>query len=403
MTVTPVDLGIVLVPLVAVIAAILARVVGPALPVHVVVFELLLGMLVGPDLLGWVQPTTVVLTIAQFGMVMLFFVAGTHVELDPLRGRPGRLAVLGWLLSLAAGGVVALLVVPPTAVGYVAVALASTAFGALVPMLRDRGELTTPFGEAVAAVGAVGEFGPLLVISLFLGGRSPVVSAAVVGVFAVIAGLVVWLAVHAPTTALHRMVRATLHDSQQFAVRGLLLVAGALVALSLILQLDMVLGAFIAGVVWRLLMRGAPEADRAAVESKLEGVAFGFLIPVFFVATGVTFDLAAFFREPLLALLVPVVAVVLLLVRGLPAALAAPPGSGPRDRAALALLGATALPIVVVATADGVAAHAMTTGLASVLVGGAVLSLLVFPPLGAAVRRSAGTRLPAGRPVGTPR
>lgn len=382
-----VNLGIVLVPLAAVVAALLSRAIEPILRVHVVVFELILGMVLGPDLLGWVRPGTLLLTIAHFGMVILFFVAGSHIELAALRGRTGRLAGIGWLVSLAAGGLLAWLVAPGAAIAYVAVALSSTALGALMPILRDNGELTTPFGHAVQALGTVGEFGPLLVMSLFLGSRNPATAAVVLAVFAAITAAALVLAVRAPTRSLHRVVAATLHTSHQFAIRILLLVVGALVVLSLELQLDVLLGAFIAGVIWRLLMQGAPEADRASVDSKIEGVAYGFLVPVFFVTTGVTFDLRSFADRPLLILLIPVTAAALLVIRGLPAVLAAPRGANLRDRAALGLFGATALPIVVAATSDGVAAHALSSSQAAVLVGAAMLSLLVFPLIGAALRR----------------
>ena len=117
---------------------------------------------------------------------------------------------------------------------------------------------------------------------------------------------------------MHRFVNASLHTSGQFAIRVILLILAGLIALSIVMDLDMLLGAFTAGIVWRLIMRDAAEADREAVDSKVEAVAFGFLVPVFFVYTGVTFDLEALLAQPILFLLLPVVLVVLLVVRGLP-------------------------------------------------------------------------------------
>ena len=70
--------------------------------------------------------------------------------------------------------VIGILLAPTVAAGvFIGVALTSTALGTLMPMLRDAGELRTPFGTAVIAIGAVGEFGPLIAISLFLSGRQP--------------------------------------------------------------------------------------------------------------------------------------------------------------------------------------------------------------------------------------
>ena len=158
-------------------------------------------------------------------------------------------------------------------------------------------------------------------------------------------------------------------------------------ALSVFLDLDMLLGAFAAGVIWQLLMRNAREEDREAVESKIEAVAFGFLVPVFFVYTGVTFDLGALLEQPMLLILVPVGTLLLFVVRGLPSMLAAPVGSTLRDRFAVALMGATGLPIIVAVTGIGVAAEVLPAGPAAALVAAGMLSVLLFPLIAMALRR----------------
>ena len=163
----------------------------------------------------------------------------------------------------------------------------------------------------------------------------------------------------------------------------------ALLALSIFLGLDMLLGAFVAGVVWRLMMRDADETDQQAVESKLEGIAFGFLVPVFFVFTGVTFDLHSLLADPVLFAFVPAVLVVLLLVRGIPSTLAAPPGASWRDRTAVGLLGATVLPIIVAVTAIGVEEGILASAAQAVLVGAGMLSVLILPLTAMAVRNRA--------------
>ena len=294
-----------LIPLMAVLAPLLARGIGHWVRVPVVVFELLLGILIGPAVLGWTGPNAFVDTLANFGLAMLFFVAGTEIEFGSFRGRLGVRASLGWLISLAAGVAAGWLLAPGEAAIVIGVALCSTALGTLLPILRDAGELPTPFGKAVAAIGAVGEFGPLIAISIFLGGREPGLSTIVLALFAVFAGLALWLAFRVPRGAMHSFVNSTLHTSGQFAIRVVFVILAALVALSIVLDLDMLLGAFTAGIIWRLLMRDASEHDRDDVESKIEGVAFGFLVPIFFVYTGITFDLQGLLDDPALFWLVP--------------------------------------------------------------------------------------------------
>lgn len=386
------DTAIVLIPLLAVIAPLAARAIGPWLRVPVVVFELALGIVVGPSVLGWVGPSAFVDVLSEFGLAMLFFVAGTEIEFAALRERSGRRAIGGWLISIALGVAVGLLVAPGLGAVVIGIALASTALGTLLPILRDAGELRTPFGRAVGALGAVGEFGPLVAISILLGSHRPGVATVVLAAFVLISAGAIWYALKAPQGALHRFVNATLHTSGQFAVRIVMLILTALVALSIVLDLDMLLGAFAAGIVWRLLMRDADAHDREAVESKVEAIAFGFLVPLFFIYTGVTFDLASLLDDPRLLAMVPLALLVLLAVRGLPSALAAPQGSDRKTTAAVVLLGATGLPIIVAVTAIGVDEGLISSGLASVLVGAGMLSVLLFPLIGMALH---GDRVPS--------
>ncbi|WP_438353863.1 cation:proton antiporter [Microbacterium sp. CJ88] len=382
-----VDLSTLLViPLVAVVAPLLARGIAPWLPVPIVVFELVLGIVVGPNVLNWAQPSGFADTLSDFGLAMLFFVAGTEIQVAALRGRTGARAALGWVISLAAGVALGWILAPGEAAIVLGIALCSTALGTLLPILRDAGELSTPFGHSVSALGAVGEFGPLLAVSVFLGSRSPGPATVVLAVFAVIAAAAVWWALRIPQGALHRAVNATLHTSGQFAVRVVLLILAALVAVSLLLGIDMLLGAFTAGIVWRLAMREADPRDREAVESKIEAIAFGFLVPIFFVYTGVTFDLAALLQAPVLLVGVVAALLALLVVRGIPSMLAAPPGASTRGRLSIAFMGATGLPIIVAVTAAGVDAHVLSTSHAAMLVGAGMLSVLVFPLVGMTLR-----------------
>lgn len=381
------DTSLLVVATLAVLAPLLSRALARWVRVPLVVFELALGILVGPSVLALVAPTDFLGTLADFGLAMLFFMAGSEIDFSSLTGRTGGRAVGGWVGSLVVGVALGWLIAPGEAAVIIGVALCSTALGTLLPILRDAGELRTPFGRSVSAVGAVGEFGPLVAISIFLGGRDPGVSTIVLLVFVAITAGAIVVAIRAPRGGLHRAVSATLHTSGQFAVRVVLLVLAALVTLSIVLDLDMLLGAFAAGVIWRLLMRDAAPDDREAVESKVEAVAFGFLVPMFFLYTGITFDMDALFAAPAHLLLVPLCLLALLVVRGIPSALAAPAAAPVRDRLALGFLGATGLPIVVAVTALAVDAELLSSVHAAVLVAAGMLSVLVFPLVGMALHR----------------
>lgn len=398
-------LSLVIVAGLAVLAPLVAAAIGRVAKVPLVVFEIVLGLLVGPSLLGWVPESDFVDTLSQFGLAMLFFMAGNEIDFAAIKGRPLKRASLGWLLSLAAGIIIGIVLAPTLEAGIIiGIALTSTALGTIMPVLRDAGELSTPFGRAITAVGAVGEFGPLIAISLFLSGRSPGLAAVVLIGFAAIAGLAIFLASRGPHTRLHRIVNATLHTSGQFAVRLVLFVVAALVCLSIALGLDMLLGAFAAGVLYRVWLSGAKKKDLELIETKLEAVAFGFLVPIFFIYTGVTFDLNSLLTEPNALLLLPIFLVLLLVVRGLPGLLASPPGASRRDRTAIALFSATGLPIIVAVTDIALDKDLLAPGTAAALVGAGMLSVLLFPLIALGQRRKSlgGARLPPDTDVHIP-
>ncbi|WP_226531322.1 cation:proton antiporter [Microbacterium paraoxydans] len=380
------DLGLVLIPLLAVAAPLLARGVRPVVRVPIVVFELVLGILVGPAVLGWVEPGPLLEKLSDFGLALLFFVAGTEIDFKTVAGRPLARASLGWLLSVLLGIGLGFFFAPGEGMVVIGIALSSTALGTLMPILRDARELDTPFGRAISAIGAVGEFLPLIAISIFLSTRTTPIATAVLLTFVVLAGLAVLLAHRVPHGRLHRIVRATLHTSDQFGVRFVILLIAALVGLSVMLDLDMLLGAFVAGAVWRIIMARAPKKDAEEVESKIEAIAFGFLVPVFFLYTGVTFDLQALLVSPTALALVPIFLIALLVIRGSAAQLSVPAGASVRDRAALGLLAATGLPIIVAVTAIGVDEKMLDTGTAAALVGAGMLSVLLYPLIGMTLR-----------------
>src|SRR5262245_20337036 len=83
--------------------AVLAPALGELVPrirLPVVVLEVVLGMLVGPQALGWAEPGPVVNVLGRFGMAFLFFLAGLEIDFQAIRGRPLAAASLGWLVSL---------------------------------------------------------------------------------------------------------------------------------------------------------------------------------------------------------------------------------------------------------------------------------------------------------------
>jgi Kef-type K+ transport system membrane component KefB len=374
-----------------VVVAAIAAVTVAAVPRHlappVVVIELLLGIVVGPELLGVAKTDEFIEFFSNLGLGMLFFFAGYEIDFQRIKGRPLKLGALGWLLSVAlAYGIGGLLAAAGVVVSFLFTgsAMATTAIGTLIPILRDNGELKTRFGTHLLAAGGAAEFGPILLVTLVLSTTNPAHEAAILVGFVLLALALALVSVRLAWRGWPALER-TLEASSQLAVRITVVLIFGLVLLASQLGLDLLLGGFVAGMIVRIALRGR---ELAVFESKLTAVGFGFFVPFFFVSSGIEFDLAALGSAAALAKLLMFFGL-FLVVRGTPALLLYRGVLGARDRAALAFYSATELPLVVAITTIATDQGHMKSSTAAGLVGAAMLSTLVFPFVGQALRRSA--------------
>ncbi|MHC0429740.1 cation:proton antiporter [Streptomyces sp. O3] len=392
---------LILIMSIAVLAPLLAYGVSRWLPVPLVIFEILLGIVIGPDVLGWAGHGEVIDALAELGLAMLIFLAGYEIQFDKTRGDTLRRSVWAWLITLVLGLALAMLLAGGFDKGvYIGVALTSTALGTVLPVLRDAGDLRSRFGTVMMAFGAVGEFGPIIAMALLLGSRSPGRSTVVLAAFALLTAAAVCWALRPRPPWFARVIAKTLHTSGQFAVRLVVLLLALMLGASQLLGLDMLLGAFAAGMITRLVLHGAAPDSADAVLGKIEGMGFGFLVPLFFVVTGVEFDLKALLDGGRALLLLPAFLLLFLVVRGLPVWFLAPRDLSPRDRRALTLYSSTALPLVVAITTLGLDDGALESGEAAALVGAGMVSVLTFPLLALKLRAAGGDSTPPpGRTV----
>jgi Kef-type K+ transport system membrane component KefB len=316
---------------------------------------------------------------------MLFFFAGYEIDFNRIKGAPMKLGAWGWLLSVAlAYGIGGLLAMAGVVVSflYTGSAMATTAIGTLIPILRDNGELKTRFGTYLLAAGGAGEFGPILLVTLVLSTENPLHESAILLAFV---GLALILAVGSMRYAWRGwpLLERTFEASSQLAVRLTVVLVFGLVFLASKLGLDLLLGGFVAGMIVRLALQGH---ELQVFESKLTAVGFGFFVPFFFVVSGIEFDLAALGSVGAIAKLA-MFFTLFLIVRGAPALLLYRGELSARDRAALAFYCATELPLVVAITTLATETGHMRASTAAGLVGAAMLSTLVFPFVGLALRR----------------
>jgi Kef-type K+ transport system membrane component KefB len=381
---------------VSAIAAITVATVPKRFAPPVVVVELMLGILIGPEVLEIAHSDDFIEFFANLGLGMLFFFAGYEIDFDRIKGKPMELGAIGWLLSvilayglggiLAAAGIVVSFL-------YTGSAMATTAIGTLIPILRDNGELKTRFGTHLLAAGGAGEFGPILLVTLVLSTTNPFREAAILLLFVALALALALVSVRYAWRGWPALER-TFEASSQLAVRVTVVLVFGLVLLAGKLGLDILLGGFVAGMIVRLALKGH---EVKVFESKLTAVGFGFFVPFFFVTSGIEFDLAALGSAEALGKLVLFLGL-FLVVRGVPALLLYRHVLAARDRMALAFYCATELPLVVAITTIAIDAGEMKASTAAGLVGAAMLSTLIFPFVGMALRKDASDEDSASEP-----
>jgi Kef-type K+ transport system membrane component KefB len=383
--------------LVAAIVAALAPVLvallpGPRIPQVVVL--LAGGVLVGPEALGWADRAEIDL-LANVGLGFLFLLAGYELDLHLFRERPGRLAMAGWLVTVAlAAGLVGVLAAAGFVHAFVPVALGltTTALGTLLPILHDNDLLGGRFGRYLLAAGAVGELFPIFAIALFLGAHNKFValgSLAAVGVLAVVLSFAPRLV---RGNQLERILREGQGSTSQTTVRLTVVLLLLLLVIAEDFGLDVVLGAFVAGIVLR---RWAP-GDVEALEGKLDAIGYGFFIPLFFVASGMTLDVRSIASAPGRLL---IFFVLLLVIRGVPSLFLYRRDLPAVQRVEMMFLTATALPLLVALAEIGLRNGTMLRENAAALVGAGALSVLVYPMAAVAIERR---RRAVARPAGAP-
>jgi Kef-type K+ transport system membrane component KefB len=375
-------IDLLIVSVVAALTPILAGLLS-RLRVAQVVILIVGGILIGPEVFGWAEPGGIEL-ISNVGLGFLFLLAGYELELGLFRERAGRLALTSWLvtavIAIAVTGALA-------AVDFVrafvpiAIGLTTTALGTLLPMLRDNQMLEGRFGSFIMAAGAVGEFLPIVAIAIFLSAQGAFLGL----VSLVVIGGVALLFTFVPRLVRNQKIRGIVsegeHATSQTTLRWTMVLLFALLVIASNFGLDVVLGAFLAGVVLR---RWAP-GDVHSLEAKLDAVGYGFFIPVFFVTSGMSLDLQSIIKSP--GRLV-VFFVLFLAVRGLPALLFYRRELPIRGRVQLMLLTATALPLLVALAHIGLESGTMLPENGAALVGAGVLSVMVFPAVAVGLRRS---------------
>ena len=374
--------GVVIVAAVAFLVP-LALGLAPAVRLPSVVLEIVVGIVLGPSLLGWVRVDVPLQVLSILGLAFLLFLAGLEIDLQQLRGRLLGLVGAGFAVSFAigltvAGGLAALGLVDTPLL--VAIILTATSLGVVIPVLKDAGEAGSGFGQLLIAAASIADFGAVILLSLFFSrsASGPGAQLLLIGGLVLLAAAVgVALARAGRSTRLSEDLGRLQDSSAQIRVRGAVLLLVLLVWVAQRLGLETILGAFLAGALLRVVDRDEM-MTHPKFRVKLEALGYGFLVPFFFVVSGVRFDLQALTGDPANLRLVPLFLFALLLVRGLPAWLYRP-RIGTGRTVVAALLQATSLPFIVAAAQIGMELGKLDQATGAALVAAGLLSVLLFP------------------------
>jgi len=375
------------------VAAFVAPLVALAIPrrlVPPVVLEVLAGIAVGPQGLDLVKPVGGVYILYLLGFGFLLFLAGREIDVARFRGPAFRLTGTSFTVSLVVAIPIAIglrLVGHGGDVRLLVLAITASSLGVMVPVLRDAGEIDTDFGQTTVMAGSVGEFGGLLLLTVLFS-ADPEPTWAQVAYVAALGGAAVLGAIGLrrlwQSPFLRPALLATDQSTSQLRVRGAFVILLGFTAVAHEFGVDALLGAFVGGVVLNI----ADTDDRPSQEryqGKLNAIGFGFLVPVFFIVTGVQFDLRSLFASPSSLVLVPAILAGILVARALPA-LMYRGRLGTRPALAAGLLQATTLTFPVVVAEVGRSLSLLTPATSAALVGAALLSVLIFPALALALR-----------------
>jgi Kef-type K+ transport system membrane component KefB len=355
----------------------------PAVRIPSVVLEIAAGILIGPAVLGLVEVDLPLRVLALLGLAFLLLLAGLEIDLDRLRGPRLRSAAAGFVVSLAIALGVGLglyaadLVEAPL---LVAIILSATSLGIVIPVLADTGQAETTLGQLIIAGSSIADFGAIILLSLFFSGDSSSVGSTILligGFVALVIATGVALAEIEHSSRLSSTLRRLQDTSAQIRIRGAFLLLVGLVVVAQLFGLEVILGAFFAGAVLKLLDRDEM-MTHTGFHTKLQAVGFGVFIPFFFVASGMQLDVGALLSGGSALAMVPVFLVALLLARGLPAVLFRPM-VGERDSLAAGLLQATSLPFIVAATGIGMELGLLRPAVGAAMVVAGLLSVVLFP------------------------
>ncbi len=308
------------------------------LGIPVVVGEILAGIILGRSGLGIVEETQMLEILSILGFSLLMFLSGLEIDFSSILSGTGKIRkswlnrmiqnpfVLGGILFLLTFGgalLTAALVHKLDLVSepwIIALVLSTTSLGVVVPVLKERGYIGNPYGQSILAAAIIADFASILAISIYVLLRS---NGLTLDILLILVLFAVFVAVHRLTALFQkhlpteRILEKLASPTSQIKLRGAIALALVFIALAESLGIENILGAFLAGVILSM----ASSSSTSALREKLDGIGYGFFIPIFFVMVGIRFDLPALLGSKEAVIIVPFLLIAAYLIKLVPALL----------------------------------------------------------------------------------
>ncbi|MDW5471959.1 cation:proton antiporter [Staphylococcus equorum] len=351
-----------------------------------VIWLLIFGIIIGPYMLGFSEFTESIEIIRELGMGFLFLLAGFEVNTSDMRNKQGKQAFLTWIISFLFAIVISFLFTNGNINISIVIAIActSTALGTLLPILKDSKIINSNLGKAAITHGAYGELLPIIAMSLLLSAFATWQASIILISFSIISIIVVALPIRfiRKTPLLGKAILSASNTTMQTTLRMTVFILITLMLLTAVLKLDIALGAFLAGILLNVILKAFSPKQGEEIAHKIEIVGFSFLIPVFFITSGMNINLLKVLGNWQLVL---ILFAFIAILRGVIVYLRErftntySNLNSKKEQLALSLYSATGLPIIVAVAGIAETSNIITPTISGVMITSGALTVLIFP------------------------
>ena len=344
------------------------------------VAEIVMGIILGKSAFNIVAPNEILNMMSTFGVIMLMFLSGMEINFDLFKRQPGKkpdskspvsLASMSFVVVIVTAailGIILRLVGLFSDVFLATILFSTVALGVVIATLKEKEILGRPAGQTILLTAVLGEVVPMLSLTIYASINGGNAKRLWLILLLFLAAIILLMRFTQPYRGLNRISKSTTQLDSRLAFSLIFI----LVTIAESVGAENILGAFLAGMVMKLL------EPTESTKDKLTSIGYGFLIPFFFIMTGVRLDLRTLITHPQALALIPVL-VACFIIAKLPIMFIYKRRFSTRNSFAGSFLVVTTITLVLPALAVARNLHAITTTQSDAFVLAAVVVCLIAP------------------------